>query len=133
MKYIVHKRFKGKAICGYVNLPALTECVAHDGYIFHGDNVLCFETSENAHQYFAENEDSMGMIRGRLTQAIQKILSKRDDGYQARWDKVWDDEISQKYKRDDYDDFWLWNHEFFHASIEDLRHISHLVGVKEDA
>lgn len=133
MKYIVHKRFKTKAICGRVNIPALTECEGRDGYIFCGDNMLCAETSENAHQHFAENEDNMGMVRGKLTQAIQRVLSKRDDGYQARWDKVWEDGISQKYKRNDHDDFWLWNHNFFHASIDDLQHIARLVGVKEGA
>jgi hypothetical protein len=134
VKYIVHKRFKGQAKCGYVNLPALTECEGHDGYIFYGDKALCLETSENAHQHFAENDDNMGKVRGKLTQSIQKTLSKRDDGnYQARWDKVWSDEISQKYKRTDDEYYWLWNHDFFHADIDDLRHIARLVGAKEDA
>ena len=36
VKYIVHKRFKDKAICGDVNLPALTECESHDGFITCG-------------------------------------------------------------------------------------------------
>ena len=134
VKYIVHKRFKGQAKCGYVNLPALTECEGHDGYIFYGDKALCLETSENAHQHFAENDDNMGKVRGKFTQSIQKTLSKRDDGnYQARWDKVWSDEISQKYKRTDDEYYWLWNHDFFHADIDDLRHIARLVGAKEDA
>ena len=113
MKYIVHKRFKGQAKCGYVNLPALTECEGHDGYIFYGDKALCLETSENAHQHFAENDDNMGKVRGKLTQSIH--------------------EISQKYKRTDDEYYWLWNHDFFHADIDDLRHIARLVGAKEDA
>lgn len=133
MKYIVHKRFKDKAICGDVNIPALTECESHDGYITCGGKTICCEISENAHQYFSQNEDGMGMVRGSLTRAIQKVLSKRDKNYQERWDKVWDDEVSQKYKRADYEDYWLWNHDFFHADIDDLRHIAQLVGVKEGA
>ena len=131
MQYIVHKRFKGIAICGHVNLCALTKCESRDGFIMYNGKTLCCETSENAHQYFAENEDNMGMLRGYLTQAIQKILSKRDSNYQIRWDKVYGDKIAQHYKRNDYKDYWLWNHDFFHASIKDLRHIAKLVGAKE--
>ena len=95
VKYIVHKRFKDKAICGDVNLPALTECESHDGFITCGGKTICCETSENAHQFFSRNDDGMGMVRGFLTQAIQKTLSKRDKNYQERWDRVWDDEVSQ--------------------------------------
>lgn len=133
MKYIVHKRFKDKAICGDVNLPALTECECDGAIIRHMENLICFAMSENAHQFFAANDDGMGMVRGRLTQAIQKALAKRDDHYQERWDKVWDDEVCQPYKREDYNDYWLWNHDFFNADIDVLRHIANLVGAKEDA
>lgn len=131
MKYIVHKRFKKKAICGYVNLPALTECESVNGCIVLKDKVICYDTSENAHQYFAQNEDGFGIIRGKLTQSIQNALSKRDDDYQTRWDKIWNDLICRKYRRGDYNDFWLWNHNFFHANINDLQHIAKLIGVKE--
>ena len=80
MKYIVHKRFKSKAICGYVNLPALTECECVDGRIVCNGKIICNERSENA----------------------------------------------------DYEDFWLWNHDFYQADIDVLRHIAKLVGAKED-
>lgn len=134
MKYIVHKRFKDKAICGDVNLPALTECECDDGAIIkHNGRPLCFVMSENAHQFFAVNHDGMGMVRGGLTQAIQKTLANRDDKYQERWDRVWEDEVCQMYKRKDYEDYWLWSHEFFNADIDVLRHIAKLVGAKEGA
>lgn len=132
MKYITHKRFKDKAICGDVNLPAMTECESNGIFITLDGKLLCCTTCENAHQFFARNDDGNGMERGKLTQAIQKTLSKRDDHYQERWDNVWDDEICQDYRRDDYDDYWLWNHEFFNADIETLKHIANLVGAKED-
>lgn len=133
MNYIVHRRFKGKAICGDVNIPAMTEAEDVDGVIMYDGKSVCFDTSENAHQYFARNDDGNGMLRGKLTQSIQKTLRKRDENYQARWDKVWDDEVCQPYKRVEYADFWLWNHEFFHADIDVLRHIAQLVGAKEGA
>lgn len=133
MNYIVHKRFKGKAICGEVNLPALTICEEVDGFLYHNGRQLCTATSENAHQHFARNDDNAGFRRGKLTQEIQKVLGKRDSGYQERWDKVWDDPTCQPYKRQEFADFWLWNHDFFNADIDTLRHIAKLVGAKEVA
>lgn len=133
MKYIVHKRFRDKAICGDVNLPAMTVCECDGAVIKYNGKPICSARSENAHQYFAIDEDGMGMVRGKLTQAIQKTLAKRDNEYQQRWDKVWDDEVCKPYKRKDYDDYWLWGHDFFNADINVLRHIAKLVGAKEDA
>lgn len=128
MKYIVYNRFKAKAICGDVNLPSLTECECKDGMItWHGKD-LCVATSENAHQYFALNDDGNGMERGSLTHRIIQKLSKRDVNYQVRWDKVWEDKLCQQYKRTNFSDYWLWNHAFYNASIQDLRYIANLVG-----
>ena len=132
MKYIVHKRFRDKAICGNVNLPAMTVCECDGAIIRHNGHGICFVKSENAHQYFAINEDGLGMKRGKLTQAIQKTLAKRDDAHQHRWDLVWEDELCQRYKRKEYADYWLWNHDFFEADIPSLQYIASLVGAKED-
>ena len=128
MQYIVHRRFKGDAICGAVNLPALTQCENIEGIITLNGKPLCAAISENAHQYFARNDDGNGMMRGNLTQRIIKRLARRDDAYQDRWDKVWADKLCQKYKRKEHSDHWLWNHAFFKASIEDLQYIANLVG-----
>ena len=91
MKYIVHRRFKAKAIFGDVNLPAMTVCEENNGYIFYDGKMLCAAMRENAHQFFARDDDGAGMLRGKLTQTIQKTLAKRDANYQNRWDKVWID------------------------------------------
>lgn len=131
MKYVVHRRFKVNAICGSINLPAMTECECEDGLITYNNTAICYATSENAHQFFAVNEDGMGMERGRLTQSIQKALAKRDGSYQERWDKVWKDSVCEEYRRKDYEDFWLWGHDFFNANIDVLRYIANLVGAKE--
>lgn len=130
MQYITHKRFKDNAICGQVNIPALSVCEKNGNTIYFDGKPVCFVTSENAHQYFARNDDGQGVERGKLTQEIQRRLAKRDNTYQSRWDEIWDDALCQKYKREEYDDFWLWNHEFFNANIEDLRYIAELIGVK---
>jgi len=127
MQYITHKRFKDNAICGQVNIPALSVCEKNGNTIYFDGKPVCFVTSENAHQYFARNDDNQGVERGKLTQEIQRRLTKRDNTYQSRWDKIWSDPICQKYKRKEHDDFWLWNHEFFNANIEDLKYIAELI------
>lgn len=63
--------------------------------------------------------------------AIKNTLERKDSNYQNRWDKVWDDQLCQKYKRPEHEDFWLWNHDFYNASIEDLKYIANLIGAKE--
>lgn len=134
MKYIAHRRFKKEAICGPVNIPATTELTCEDGSIHYNGRVICYEDCENAHQFFARNDDGHGLERGKLTQAIMKTLANRngkdDKQYQERWNRVWSDPTCQFYKRTDDDEYWLWNHKFFNAEIEDLKHIARLVGVK---
>lgn len=132
MTYITHRRFRKTCLSGQVNIPALTQCEEVNGIIIVKNRPICCTTSENAHQYFAINEDGCGLKRGQLTQAIQNTLSKRDALYQMRWDIVWGDFICSKYKRTDYNDYWLWNHEFFNAPISDLVHIANLIGIKGD-
>lgn len=133
MKFITHKRFKEKAICGEVNIPAMTEVEELDNkLIVYNGKPLCYSTSQSGHEHFCRNNDEQGLKRGKLTTEIQKKLNKRDDDYQKRWDKVWEDSICQKYKRPEHKDHWLWNHDFFNADIFDLKYIAKLVGVKEN-
>lgn len=130
MKYVSYRRFKGVALCGDINIPAGTACEMTDGVIMLGHLAICFDTSENAHHFFTRDDDGRGMERGMLIRSILTTLSKRNSEYQKRWDKVWSDSLCQKYKRTDDDDYWLWNHDFYNAEIEDLEHIAKLVGAK---
>lgn len=114
----------------------MTELECEGGIIIYNNGIVCNENCESSHQFFARNDDGHGMERGKLTQAIMKTLAHRngkdDEQYQARWDMVWNDPVCQPYRRTDYDDYWLWNHEFFNADIDVLRHIANLVGAKEE-
>ena len=134
MKYIAHKRLKGNVGCGFVNIPAMTEVECEGGIIIYNNGIVCCEDCETAHQFFTRNDDGHGMERGKLTQAIMKALAQRnsrdDKAYQERWDKVWNDPACQPYKRENDDEYWLWNHAFFNADIDVLRHIAELVGAK---
>lgn len=127
MKYITHQRFNERVICGEVNLPAMTEVDLIGKMLYWQNKPLCVFTSENAHKYFARNDDNNGMERGRLTQLIKSILEKNDEKCQDRWDKIWKDKLCQKYKRIEYADYWLWNTAFFNAPIEDLKYIYNLI------
>jgi hypothetical protein len=99
--------------------------------ITYDNKPVCVLTSQNAHEYFARNDDEQGVFRGKLTSAIVAKLSKRDGEHQKRWDKVWEDTRCHKYKRPEHADHWLWNHDFFNAPIEDLVYIANLIGIKE--
>lgn len=127
MKYITHRRFKERAICGDVNIPAMTECEERNNMIYYKEKAICLVTSENAHTYFAVNEDGNGLRRGELIKSITSLLRRKDDKHQTRWDKVWDDPKCQKYKRPEHSDHWLWNNEFYTAEIADLEYILKLI------
>ena len=127
MKYITIKRTKIKGISGDFNLPYGTEVECIDGVIYRNEKPVCSDHSQNAYDYFARNDDNNGLERGKLTQSIIKTLSKKDKNCQSRWDKIWSDNISNKYRRTDYNDYWLWNHDFYNAEINDLIHIKELI------
>lgn len=129
MNYIAHRRARFHGLSGTVNLPRGTEAEEVGGYILVDGKVICTSRSQNAYDYFARNDDGKGLLRGKLTTAIKKELERRDAEYQKRWNKVWDDPLCEKYKRTEHADFWVWNFEFYHAPIFDLRHIARLVGV----
>lgn len=155
MDYIVTKRFKGKSLCGNVNLAYGTECEEKNNTIYCNGKPLCFVTSENAHNYFSRNDDGQGERRGALVREIMgrltennikyfdgdnspfgggKIYPEKFAAYKARekerlsaWDRVWDDPSIRKYKRVEFADFWLFNHDFYNAPIEDLEYILKIV------
>lgn len=130
MQYIVHTRFKSTAICGHVNIPAGTICDVDNGFIMHCGQRVCATRSENAHNYFALNDDGNGMVRGSLTKRIVCRLRKRDRLYQDRWNAIWNDPVCLKYKRLEHENHWLWNHAFFNAKISDLQYILNLISTR---
>lgn len=134
MNYIVHRRFRAKTIGGYKNLPYGTECETQGEFITFRGLPIAAVTSENAHQYFARNDDGKGLDRGELTQEILKLLSNRNKRVKGRagtrqeaWDRIWADLSIRKYKREEHPDHWLFNHAFYTAPIEDLKYILNLV------
>ena len=131
MRYIVTNRFKGQAICGAVNLPYGTTCETQDGYLILDDGRrLCAVTSQNAYDYFSRDDDGHGLERGKLVQDIRRTLERRDAKHQARRDKLWADADSNRLRRKDSQDFWIWSFDFYNADIPELKHIANLIGIK---
>lgn len=128
MLYVTVKRAKFNGISGPVNIPYGTEVDCNNGIIRKDGKPICRITSHNAHEFFSPDDDGHGLERGKLVQAIKKILENHDAEHQDRWNKIWEDKLCQKYKRVEHEDFWLWNHEFYCAPIFDLWHIARLVG-----
>lgn len=123
MTYLVTRRFKEKTMSGIVNLPYGTACEEQGNTIYYDGKPLCFVTSENAHQYFSRNDDGQGERRGEL---VREILA-RLKGNQEAWDRVWGNLSIRKYKRVEFADYWLFNHEFYNAPVEDLEYILKIV------
>lgn len=123
MTYLVTRRFKAKTMSGIVNLPYGTACELRGETIYHGGKPLCFVTSENAHQYFSRNDDGQGERRGELVREIMGRLK----GNSEAWERVWDEPSIRKYKRVEFADYWLFNHNFYNAPIADLEHILKIV------
>ena len=155
MTYLVTRRFKANTMSGIVNLPYGTACELRGETIYHGGKPLCFVTSENAHNYFSRNDDGQGERRGALVREIMgrltlpKVRHKPDPKYplaeyhmtdkesaQAKaarkaraeaWGRVWDEPSIRKYKRVEFADYWLFNHDFYNAPISDLEYILKIV------
>lgn len=126
--YLCRKRARFDGISGQVNIPYGTALICQDGFLIHQNKPLCGITSQNAYDFFSQNDDGMGRERGDLVGRILSRLQKRDSGYQARWNKVWEDARCQKYKRPEHEDHWIWNFDFYNGPVEDLRHIAGLIG-----
>lgn len=125
--YIVTNRFKGKGICGQVNLPYGTPCSVEDGFIISPKGIICAVTSQNAYDFFAQNDDNNGLVRGKLTANIIKRLRNNSQ----MWAAIEKDMLCKKYRREDIEDAWIWSYDFYSAEITGLLYIAKLIGAKE--
>lgn len=128
--YITTKRFAGDAICGRISIPYGAKLEVVDGFIVCEHGPVCAVTSQNAYDHFSQDDDGRGLERGELVQDILRRLCRlkqTDTRYQHVWDKIWADARLRKYKRPEHADYWLWNYDFYNASIEDLTYIRNLV------
>ena len=129
ISYITRKRYKKKCIQGDVNLPYNTECFCNEnGLILYNNKPVCYNTSQDAFDYFARNDDGNGLERAQIIENILSLtrndLAKDKDKRDRIWEYLWNNEhIKNAYKREDHDDVWLWNFNFYNAPIFELRMI----------
>jgi hypothetical protein len=126
--YFTRKRARFKAICGEVNIPYGTALVNLGGFLVWNDLPVCGVSSQNAFDFFSQNDDGMGKERGDLVGRILSKLEKKDANHQTRWNKVWNDPLCQQYRRPEHEEHWIWNYEFYNGPVDDLRHIADLIG-----
>lgn len=127
MRYINRKRFKKKCLQGIVNFPYNTkfDCL-NNGMITYNNLPVCFNTSQDALDYFCRDDDGNGIVRGKLIEDILSITTNKKDKnvYNKIWEYLWDnEEIRKKFKRSDHDDVWLWDFKFYNASIQELQNL----------
>lgn len=128
--YITTKKFNGQGISGNMVLPEGTILTAYRGYIVYPQGVVCSITSQNAFDYFSQNDDGNGIERGKLVHDILnrvRKLKKHKERNDLIWGKIWEDAICLKYKRAEHADHWIWNYDFYNADIEDLKYIRNLI------
>ena len=127
--YIVRRRARFLSICGPVNLPYGTEVSSDGAFLTVNGEKLCSITSQNAYDFFSRNDDGHGLERGKLVEEITSRMEKRDAKHQARWDALWADAGANRLRRVDHKDFWVWNHDFYNADVNELRRIRLLLEV----
>lgn len=129
-KYIARRRARFRDMGGRdVNIPYGTELEAKGGVLYWEDKPLCFAQSQNARDYFSQDDDGCGEERGKLVTEILNLLAKQDAKHQARWDKVWEDAACQRMRNPEHEDFWVWTIDFYEATTFDLWHIKRLIQV----
>lgn len=126
-RYIARRRARFDGISGKVNIPYGTVLQQQDGFLMYQFQRICTIGSQNALDYFSQDDDGNGQQRGKLVDSIQRTLARRDAACQTRWDKVWSSALCQQYRRLDLDGYWLWAAAFYNAPLCDLMAIAALV------
>ncbi len=136
MRYITHRRYRGRDLSGApVNIRYGTAFDTIGDFIATPEGRgLCAATSETAHQYFARDSDGQGLTRGALTYAIAYAPRERR-GADGRRQRFSGEEIELltrdwgRFLRQDVDTI-LFNDEFFTAHIYDLQRLADALHIK---
>ena len=82
--YLARKRLKKLVICGHVNIPYGTAVTNEGGVLMWNGKPVCATTSQDAFDFFSQNDDGRGRERGELVSAILIKLAKQDQ-QKERW------------------------------------------------
>lgn len=138
-QYMTRKRLRGLGQeMQQVNIPYGTLLECRGGIIYWKEKALCSDDCQMQKDYLVQANDINPKARGDLIEKILSLLgppcmnAKKSEIEQrdARWKKLWDDEYSQRFRRQDFDDYWLWSNVFYDANYMDLSYIYNLIGGK---
>lgn len=136
MQYIAIKRYKRpeRGERKAVNIPYGSTLEERDGNLYCKGIEVCSDHAYVMREFFARNDDGLGLERGKLSQAIVKALQIRPDEtheeHDKRWAVCWRDDLCMRYRKKAQADMFLWDISFFNAPIKDLQYIASLVGAK---
>ena len=136
MEYIVHHRCREKDMTGKdMNLRFGTKLRCENGIIYAEYGPLCYDTSENAHRYFARNDDGQGLRRGALTWAIayaQRIRYNRANDRVQRFSDAEIETLERDWSRYLIGDLpvILFNHDFFNAEVDELERMADALNIR---
>lgn len=134
-QYMVRRRLKGQNRKGQpINIPYGTLLECREGLIYWKDEVICNDDCQMQKDYLIQANDTNPKGRADLIEKIFKLLASKeysneaeDKKRQARWDALWKDKTANEFRRQDYEDYWLWNNRFYDAAYQDLNYIYELI------
>lgn len=123
-RYKVHTEFhkhNGKTY------PVGYDFWCEDDKIYCDDGFMCMRGSQKARDCLIGNEDGKWKVRIKLVNEIKNLLHdcKNPNALYDRLEKLWNNKTALKYSRGGKieEDAWLWNEDYFCASISDLKYI----------
>ena len=139
--YVCHTPFKGKAICGPVDIKKGDVFTESAGVILDGIKQICLARSQNGIEHFAINDDGKGLERGMLTREIAFGDRRRTWTETCEYENEYGEKVTEEVEQEarfspeeaellttQYS-HWLrpghsvilFNEDFFKASVEELR------------
>ena len=76
-RFIARRRARFVGIDGRVNIPYGTVLSNQGGFLIHQNKRVCTVSSQNALDYFVQDDDGAGDLRGKLVDSIQRCLERR--------------------------------------------------------
>ena len=73
--YITVKRAKFKTISGEVNIPYGTKLEVGGNVLLYNGKPVCAVFSDCAYEFFAQNDDGQGLLRGRAPRGARGLKS----------------------------------------------------------
>ena len=84
-RYIARRRARFDGIDGKVNIPYGTVLSNQGGFLIHQNKRVCTVSSQNALDYFVQDDDGAGDLRGKLVDSILRFNDELiDDKHHTR-------------------------------------------------